>query len=56
MIEQRDSDCEVIVCFGTKFKLSVDLTVTVDSKIDGIRCKQKYELIQAKGDLYRYIP
>ena len=26
-IKQGDSDCEIIICFGTKFKLSVDLTV-----------------------------
>ena len=25
-IKQGDSDSEVIICFGTKFKLSVDLT------------------------------
>ena len=28
---------------------------TVDSKIDENRCKQKYELIQVMGILYRYI-
>ena len=28
---------------------------TVDSKIDENRCKQKYELIQVIGFLYRYI-
>ena len=28
---------------------------TVDSKIDENRCKQKYELIQVIGILYRYI-
>ena len=28
---------------------------TVDSKIDKNRCKQKYELIQVMGILYRYI-
>ena len=27
---------------------------TVDSKIDENRCKQKYELIQVMGTLYRY--
>ena len=27
---------------------------TVDSKIDENRCKQKYDLIQVMGDLYRY--
>ena len=25
IIEQGDSDSEVVICFGTKFKLSVDL-------------------------------
>ena len=28
---------------------------TIDSKIDENRCKQKYELIQVMGILYRYI-
>ena len=28
---------------------------TVDSKIDENRCKQKYELIQVMGILYRYL-
>ena len=28
---------------------------TVDSKIDENRCKQKYELIQVMGILYRHI-
>ena len=28
---------------------------TVDSKIDENRCKQKYELNQVMGILYRYI-
>ena len=28
---------------------------TVDLKIDENRCKQKYELIQVMGILYRYI-
>ena len=28
---------------------------TVDSDIDENRCKQKYELIQVMGILYRYI-
>ena len=28
---------------------------TVDSKIDENRCKQKYELIQVMGILYRYV-
>ena len=32
-IKQGGSDCEVKICFGTKFKLSVDLTVIV-SDID----------------------
>ena len=28
--------------------------ITYDSKIDENRCKQKNELIQIMGDLYRY--
>ena len=28
---------------------------TVDSKIDENRCKQKYELFQVMGIIYRYI-
>ena len=31
--KQGDSDCEVILCFGTKFWLSVDLTVRELEKV-----------------------
>ena len=42
----------------SKVSLSIQIQMyqhTVDSKVDENRCKQKYELIQVIGDLYRYI-
>ena len=31
--KQGDSDCEVMICFGAKFNISVDLTV-IESDMD----------------------
>ena len=44
-----------VSCHMILLKTSLATGITIDSKIDENRCKQNYELIQAMGDLYKYI-